>query len=122
MKLFISILAAVVLFLSTQCLIMGNSLAINSKTEKSPCCSKKKVCAKKEKKTTTGDCQKEKNKDCKDACNPFMSCCGCLYDAVQKNDLTINKPFQQSEKTGIKENFFKSAYISGLWQPPETVI
>jgi len=122
MKLFVSILAPVVLFLSTQCLITGSNLAVSSTTQKSSCCSKKKACDKKGREKTTGSCREQKNKDCKDVCNPFMACCGCLYDAVQKNELTIDKPFQQSEKTGIKENFFKSAYISGLWQPPEAVI
>ena len=122
MKLFVSILASVVLLLSTQCLIMGNTLTVSSNPEKKSCCSKKKTCNKPEKKKKAGDCQKEKDKDCKDACNPFMACCGCLYDAVQKNDLTIDKPFQKSEKSGIKDNFFKSAYVSGLWQPPETAV
>jgi hypothetical protein len=122
MKLFVSILASVVLLLSTQCLIMANDVAVTLKPMKESCCSKKKACDKQQKKEAKRDCQQQKDKGCKDVCNPFMSCCGCLYDALVKNDLTINKPIQQSEKTGVKDNFFKSAYVSGLWQPPEIVI
>lgn len=121
MKLLASILAAIVLFLSTQCLIVEvNPIQKTSSKKSSSCCSKKNTCSKQ--KETKKGCNEEKDKDCKDACNPFMSCCGCLYDGVTKIDLTLTQPIWNPEKSGYKEIFLQSPYIPGLWQPPEVVI
>jgi hypothetical protein len=120
MKLFVSILATIVLFLSTQCMISGSNLAmrgVSSCTKKAATCKKQaKQCCNKQKESN------KEQKDCKDACNPFMSCCGCLYDGVIKNDFRISRPFNKSVKNGNREIFFKSDYISQSWQPPELVV
>lgn len=121
MKLFVSILTSLVLFLSTQCIIMGNNLAISSKTEQKPSCSESNSCGQASEEPA-GDCEDEEGKDCNDACNPFMACCGCLYDAASKNDFTISKPILKPEKNGFNDDFFKSAFLPALWQPPEGLI
>lgn len=121
MKLLVSILACIVLFLSTQCMIVEVAPIQKAASKKSSsCCSKKTTCSKKQE--PKKDCSKEKDKDCKDACNPFMACCGCLYDGVPKITFNINKPVDYPDKSGYKEIFLPSPYIPGLWQPPEVVV
>lgn len=123
MKLVVSILAITVMFLSTQCLIIDTNMGLKPSSGKQTCCSKKKTCImQEEKENNKGFKEKEKTKDCKDACNPFMACCGCLYDGIPKNDFTINNPIASSVQNGNKENFFGSSYTSNSWRPPERII
>ena len=124
MKVFASILSALVLFLSTQCMIAGANLAIKGIEKKTTCCAKKKTCSKPSKpsRQTCGKKQnKEQEKGCQDACNPFMACCGCLYDCSLKSEFLINKLFAASVKNGYKNIYFPSTFTAGVWQPPELV-
>jgi hypothetical protein len=121
MKITASILAAVVLFLSTQCMIMGTNLAIEALVGEVACCSEKEVCEAESmdycEETDTNDCDDSK---CQDMCNPFMACCGSLYD-VSRMSFDIEKPLAISVKNGCRDMNLQSTYISGLWQPPEFV-
>ncbi len=137
-KILVSILSVVVLFLSTQCMIAGSNLGLDGIMKKESSCSKKKTCSKSVRpgcsksakpgcsKPVKPTCSKKQNNDqekgCKDACNPFMACCGCLYDCSPKNDVVINKPFVASVKNGYKNIYFPLTFTSGVWQPPEFVI
>jgi hypothetical protein len=121
MKIIVSILAAVVLFLSTQCMIMGNNLTLEAFVEEVTCCSEKEVCTAEPMESceeeSSGDCD---DSGCQDMCNPFMACCGCLYD-MSRMSFDIRMPIANSVKNGCGDINLQPTYISGLWQPPEIV-
>lgn len=118
MRVSATILALIVLFLSTQCLETSASMAAEKKkaTASSGCCSKKKACGKTTKKK---DC--DNDKDCKGSCNPFMACSGCVYTAFEKPEFKFHQYFDVPVKNGCQPVSFISDYVSSLWHPPECV-
>ena len=111
MKLIVSILAIIVLCLSTQCIFIHEKTAtVMSCVVKKTCCPVKKTCCKsKEKKS--GD-------DCTGICNPFMACSGCAYILTEKPVFSLPVFINLSVKAGKKQAVFVSSYISDCWNPP----
>lgn len=113
MKITTSILAVLVLFLSTRCVFMHASTETGRPVAKKTCCAKKKACDKEDK--------KKKDDGCKEACNPFMSCCGCAYILPEKPAVSFNTISILSVKTGFKADCYISNYNADCWHPPEIV-
>lgn len=111
MKITTSILAILVLFLSTQC-VVKNNLDHGKPIAKETCCLKKKSCQKEEEKKDDG---------CKEACNPFMACCGCAYIVPEKPSVSFNTISILSVRTGFIPDLFISDYNADCWHPPEIV-
>ena len=112
MKITTTILAILVLFLSTQCVVKSN-LDHGKPIAKETCCSKKKICQK--------ESTDKKDTGCEESCNPFMACCGCSYILPEKPAFTHVEVLSLSVKTGFKKIIFISNYNADCWHPPEVV-
>ena len=110
MKLTVSILALIVLFLSTQCVFMHENTEPGRSCAKETCCAVKKTCSKNK--------EKKNNEDCNGICNPFMGCSGCAYIHTEKLLFSLPALMNLSVKAGKKQAVFISSYISDCWHPP----
>ncbi len=113
MKIVASIFACMVLFLSTQCMIIRNNVEITKTVVEKSCCSKKSSCDRKKD-------SKESN-NTKGACNPFMVCSGCVYVASENPEYSFHPFLSSSIKQAYKPQFYISDFISTLWHPPEFI-
>lgn len=113
MKGITTILSLIVLFLSTQCLEATQStVQLMSQKKKTSCCGKKTSCEKPAQ-------EKADNKGCKDLCNPFMACSGCIYTAFEKPEYNFSLAISAPVKNGHKPTDLIPDYTSSLWHPPE---
>ncbi len=113
MKAVTSILAVIVLFLSTQCMVMEYGSPVKCKKTTTASCTQKKACSK-SKKTSS-------EKDCRTVCNPFMACSGCAYETAIKEMLPLPSFLYKSVKNVYPGTRFISSYISSAWKPPEVI-
>ena len=113
MKGITAILALIVLFLSTKCMVIEYGSPVKCKKTEKSSCSKNKSCGKPEEENST--------KNCKTVCNPFMACSGCVYVSTVKEVLTVPSFLFKSVKNGCQTNRFISTYISSAWKPPEFI-
>ncbi|MEP7165369.1 MAG: hypothetical protein ABI741_11785 [Ferruginibacter sp.] len=114
MKITTSILAALIIFLSTQCVYMHETAATGMPVAKKTCCAKKQSCKK--------EAGKKKDDGCKEACNPFMACGGCSFILPERPVLSAVNSSDLSVKTGFKKDFFNSNYNADCWHPPENCL
>lgn len=113
MKGFTLILSLLVLFLSTQCMeVTQNTVQPMPGKKKTSCCAKKTSCEKPVQ-------EKADNKGCKDVCNPFMACSGCIYTAFESPEYNFSLANSAPVKNGYKPADLIPDYISSLWHPPE---
>ena len=110
MKLTVSILALVVLFLSTHCIFTYENKGPGKSCAKKTYCAVKKTCDKSK--------EKKNKDDCNGICNPFMGCSGCVYILTEKSLLSLPASINLSVKAGKKQAVFISSYISDCWHPP----
>jgi len=114
MKIAASILALLILFLSTQCLVDPSFMEKKASPARThSCCSKRSGCKRPEK--------KEAGSGCKDYCNPFMACSGCAYVVFEKAELVIDNPLIIAARNGYHTDNFISGYSSSAWHPPRFI-
>jgi hypothetical protein len=110
MKVFASIMAFVVLFLSVQ-----PALALFEKKQKAECCS---GCYHKDSGTPKKE-QPTKNTS-NNFCNPFQSCGSCVGYTPDFSIISVFEPFEGAKSAIVTQQAF-SQFSSDFWQPPKIV-
>ena len=111
MKIFASIMAFVVLFLS-----MEPVLALMKSKQATECCGE--ACQK-----TTGEQKSSGDNNSKNNhCNPFQSCANIVcYFTVVTSQFNIKAPLFYSNVFIIFSEDFRSQFAPDFWQPPKVV-
>lgn len=104
MKLIASIIAVMVLFLSTNGMVIKN-LCQNKLTSAKKCCSKK---------------GKLPARDASKSCNPFMPCSGTVYIATENEIKKVQRVEEDSIKEEFHDGYFAGDFVSSFWHPPES--